>query len=596
VINLAFDIESHDSELLWSMGPEFFRVAGYSTGQGVRITTDPHELNRNLTSPLVDAIAGSHIMGFDLPVLRKICGFDIVEAAERGRLRDSMLIAFYRDPPPAQMNTGQIQRYFNLSNTAKRVLNDVKHTDASKALVKEYGSWGAIPVDDARFASYLHTDVELAGNVTSALCGPEWDMPPYLFREHRIAALGAIITMNGFRVDDELVLKRYEAGELKRRTILERLTQDFGLPTVRKDGSPSKAPQNTQEGRLAVKRAFEAVGAKHMPKTDKGAWGTGKEAMNKMIEHYGSPKGGLSDRRQQSVRDLAETIQSLNGIRTVYETTKKYMVEDGDGSWRVHPAVDARQASGRLSFTKPGLTVMGKRGGRHHEREIFLPEPGHVIVCADLSQIDARAVAVLSQDQGYMDLFGPGADLHAEVAKRVFGNADLREMAKPLNHGYNYGLGARKVIDTMGLDPKVVFQFYEQMQRQFPRLMEWKAEIAEIAAQGHLLDNGWGRRMRPEPRRAYTQGPALMGQGCARDLMMEGMLRLPREIHPMLRGVIHDEVVCSVPIDIVDDVEKAIVKAFTFEWAPPKMPNARPIQIVADVGNRGTSWGNVYEK
>jgi DNA polymerase-1 len=591
--HISFDLETHDSTKLWRMGPEFFRVGGYSTGEGVYITDDGYEIVRALQYGAT--LTGHNILGFDLLVLAKNFGMDtIIQLAEQGRLRDTMLTAFLDDPPPARMVQGQIDRYYSLGAVSDRLFGGRKHVDVTKQLVREYGSWGEIPKWDPRFQVYIDQDVVLTGDVADRLCGDDRSLWPYALREHRLAAICAQITLNGFRVDHDEVIKRVDAGRAKRAQILQRLTADYGLPTTRKDGGPSTAPQNTQAGRVAVKRAFEAIGAKYMPKTPKGAWATGKEDMDKMIAHYGTDKGGLSQAQQDEIVALAETIQELNGVRTVYETVFNNMVRDEYG-WRVHPNISGRQASGRFSFTKPGLTVMGKRGGRHVEREIFLPEPDHVIISADLSQIDARAVAVLSQDYGYMELFGPDRDLHEEVAIRVFGHKKFREQVKPLNHGYNYGLGIKHAIE-MGINSKAAQQFYRQMREQFPRLNAWKNEQAEIAESGRLLDNGFGRKMRPDRFRGHTQGPALMGQGCARDLICEGLLRLPHILYPYLRGIIHDEIVLSVPEEVAGDVEKIVVEALSFEWAPANMPNARPIQVVADVGKRGPTWGHVYSK
>jgi DNA polymerase I-like protein with 3'-5' exonuclease and polymerase domains len=64
----------------------------------------------------------------------------------------------------------------------------------------------------------------------------------------------------------------------------------------------------------------------------------------------------------------------------------------------------------------------------------------------------------------------------------------------------------------------------------------------------------------------------------------------------MLRGVVHDEIVLDVPIEDADEVEREVIKAMTFEWAPPKMPNAKPIKVIADVSKRGATWGACYEK
>ena len=55
--------------------------------------------------------------------------------------------------------------------------------------------------------------------------------------------------------------------------------------------------------------------------------------------------------------------------------------------------------------------------------------------------------------------------------------------------------------------------------------------------------------MKTDPKRAFTQAPALMGQGTARDLMMEAVIRLP--------------------------LWQQILEAMTFEWKPPPELNWR---------------------
>jgi DNA polymerase-1 len=199
-----------------------------------------------------------------------------------------------------------------------------------------------------------------------------------------------------------------------------------------------------------------------------------------------------------------------------------------------------------------------------------------------------------------MAMFEPGMDLHSEVAFRVFGDRGMREPAKVAGHGWNYGLGIDGLVNTFGIEREVAVAFHQSMREQFPRLVEWKNEMAEAAKSGDLLDNGFGRKMRPDVARAYTQGPALMGQGCARDLFMEGMLNLARvapDVLPMLRGVVHDEVVMSVPSEDVADVEKVVIDALSFDWAPEGVGYDRQISVVADVAGRSEkSWGAVYAK
>jgi DNA polymerase-1 len=132
------------------------------------------------------------------------------------------------------------------------------------------------------------------------------------------------------------------------------------------------------------------------------------------------------------------------------------------------------------------------------------------------------------------------------------------------------------------------------MRRRFPLLVAWRDRIRKQAQAGKVLDNGFGRMMRPNPKRAWTQAPALMGQGTARDLMMEAVLRLPLELVPMLRFLVHDELVFSIPLADADRLEELILEAMNFEWAPPGA--SLPVKASADLAKRGVNWADCYRK
>jgi DNA polymerase-1 len=254
-----------------------------------------------------------------------------------------------------------------------------------------------------------------------------------------------------------------------------------------------------------------------------------------------------------------------------------------------------RQASGRWSVVDPGLTVFGKRGGRHVERDIFLPDEGHVLLSCDLSQVDMRAIAGHCQDPAYLALFGFGddgrpLDPHAMIADQL---GITRESAKTVGHGWNYGRGAVAMIKT-GMDPEKVWGFVNGMEARFTRLIAWRKQIQQMGGAGQILDNGFGRRMRCEPSRAYTVAPALMGQGGARDIMCQSLLHLPRELWPFLRVMVHDEIVLSVPEREAEEIGRWVAEAMTWEWAPPGA--SRPVPILCDLSKPGRNWGEISDK
>jgi hypothetical protein len=122
-----------------------------------------------------------------------------------------------------------------------------------------------------------------------------------------------------------------------------------------------------------------------------------------------------------------------------------------------------------------------------------------------------------------------------------------------------------------------------------PDVEIWKDEVRELAASGQLLDNGFGCLMRCDPERAYTQAPALMGQGAARDIMCESLLRLVErwpESTQYLRAVVHDEVVLCVPEADAPLWADRLREAFTWEW--------KGVPILCDVSPAGRTWADCY--
>jgi DNA polymerase-1 len=500
--------------------------------------------------------------------------------AAEGRLFDGLLAGRFLDPPMAKDKGVDTQRKYDLGALGEKYGLGAKLSDVSKPLAKKYGGWAAIPIDDSEdgraFKGYMVQDVELSRRLHARLMTEfSGTVPDYLMREHRVAALATQISVNGFLVDQELLTTR--VGEIRDRKAqaMQVLASEFGIPTEDAKGKPYLSPLSTKAGKAALEKALREAGATSIWTTPSaGEIQVSADHMRHLGQEYSHKPG---------VVRIAKEVFRIVSARTVYETISNSLCPDG----RVHPKISFTQATGRWSLTDPGLTVMGKRNGRHVERAVLLPDPGQVLLSFDLSQVDMRAIAGLSQDQAYIEMLKTD-DPHAEIALALFGDRSLREVAKPIGHGWNYGRSPKTIAQMEEIDPKLVWQFDRSMRERFPRLVEWQDEVRALASSGMLLDNGFGRMMRPDPLRAHTQGPALMGQGAARDLMMEGMLRLPVRVLSMLRAQVHDEIVLSVPRDQVAEVSRDVIDALSFEW--------RGVPILADVSPAGTDWSKCYEK
>lgn len=566
---LVFDLETADAATLHTgQRGSFVRLAAYSTDPATastRITTEPSELVEAIEH--TDApVVGHNILGFDLPALAVHHGLDLAALGQTDRIRDTRLLALLDDPPWAGKFGRNRRGYYSLDQVAERMGLPGKSDDIAD-LAKAHGGFDQIPTDDARFRDYARADVTAAADLAEAL--PVTD---YAVREHRaVARLTAASTVTGFRVDTDLLDQRLAEGRQQRADILARLHAEHGLPLTDAKGRAIKSPAATEAGREAIRAAFAERGVE-LPRTAKsGAPDLSKVTLTELAK------------RRPEVAELAGDVLSLNGIRTVYATVCQHLAGD-----RVHPAIWPGQSSGRWSVTSPGMTVLGKRDGKHREREIFLPEPGEVLLAADLDQVDMRAVAALSGDRAYQRLFEPGADAHTEIARRAFGDPARREDAKAIGHGWNYGRSAKSMAERDGVDPEKAMIFCNSMREQFPDVVAWQESVREQARETGMLENGYGRMMRCDPESAHTEAPALMGQGCARDMLVEGILRLPAEIAAMIRTVVHDEVVFSVPAEQAGEVAEVIRASLTHEF--------RGVAVTAGVSGPAPNWGALYAK
>src|SRR5690606_22625833 len=126
----------------------------------------------------------------------------------------------------------------------------------------------------------------------------------------------------------------------------------------------------------------------------------------------------------------------------------------------VHASYNQAVAStGRLSSTNPNLQNIPIRTTRGREiRKAFVArDADHVLLAADYSQIELRLVAAMSKDEGMLDAFAKGQDIHRATAARVYGvsleevSHDQRRNAKAVNFGIIYGQTAFGLSQNLGI-------------------------------------------------------------------------------------------------------------------------------------------------
>lgn len=152
------------------------------------------------------------------------------------------------------------------------------------------------------------------------------------------------------------------------------------------------------------------------------------------------------------VRDI---VADIRGYREIYKLKHTFVdqVPDHVNRWphdkRIHATFRiTRVVTGRLAASNPNLLALPKHGKfAKRFRRGFVAGEGHLIASWDLSQIELRVLAHLSQDPILLAAFRTGIDLHAQLAQRIFGGAEAdhkegttRLAAKAVNFGIPMGM------------------------------------------------------------------------------------------------------------------------------------------------------------
>lgn len=116
-----------------------------------------------------------------------------------------------------------------------------------------------------------------------------------------------------------------------------------------------------------------------------------------------------------------------------------------------------------LRPTKVGLAfqTITKHGDVGPEiREIFIADSGYLIVETDMSQAEARIVALLGNDTKLLKLFADKVDVHTLTSSWIFGvppnkvTKDLRFIGKTTRHAGNYDMGKHRLMEIVNADAK----------------------------------------------------------------------------------------------------------------------------------------------
>ena len=352
-------------------------------------------------------------------------------------------------------------------------------------------------------------------------------------------------------------------------------------------------PFNLASPKQLAEILFVQQGLPVVKKTPSGGPSTDEEVLTQLAEDYPLPKLLLEHR-------------SLAKLKGTYTDKLPRMVNPTTG--RVHTSFSqAVAATGRLASSDPNLqnipirTTEGRR-----IRSAFIAPPGHVLVSADYSQIELRIMAHLSGDEGLLDAFAKGEDVHRATAAEIFGitplevSSEQRRAAKVINFGLIYGMSAFGLARELNLDRSAAAGYMERYFARYPGVARYMEETRQLARDKGYVETVFGRRLwLPEIRssnagrrqgaeRAAINAPM---QGTAADLIKKAMIAVQgwldassKQSRMILQ--VHDELVLEVPEGELDEIRSELPKLMA-HVAKLSVP------LLAEVGI-GVNWDEAH--
>ncbi|MFI5961782.1 DNA polymerase I [Streptomyces asoensis] len=252
-------------------------------------------------------------------------------------------------------------------------------------------------------------------------------------------------------------------------------------------------------------------------------------------------------------------------LRVTVEGLIKTIAADG----RIHTTFNQTvAATGRLSSTDPNLQNIPVRTdeGRAIRRGFVVGEGFESLMTADYSQIELRVMAHLSEDEGLIEAFTSGEDLHTTAASQVFGvertavDAEMRRKIKAMSYGLAYGLSAFGLSQQLNIEAGEARGLMDAYFERFGGVQDYlRRAVDEARATGYTATLFGRRRYLPDlnsdnrQRREAAERMALNApiQGTAADIVKIAMLKVDAalvaaDLRSRMLLQVHDEIVLEI--------------------------------------------------
>ena len=290
-------------------------------------------------------------------------------------------------------------------------------------------------------------------------------------------------------------------------------------------------------------------------------------------------------------------VRSILSRRAIFKVKGTYVValpkhvDETDA--RIHSNISQTGTdTGRVSSSNPNLANIPARQRAEIPRVIdpkairraFVANPGNLIYCFDLSQIEMRVQAYLADCLSMKEIFWSGGDIHSNTTEGIFKTteaalvtklgdvagkkkwAEYRYIAKMIGFGVLYGLTAQGLLartPELDLTLEEAEAYIDGFFATYPEVAEYQKMVRAFVAQNHFFETEIGRRryfpdvtahdrkLRAAALRECTNFPI---QGGAADYFKQcanevEIARLAAGVETVLINQVYDELVMEGPAE-----------------------------------------------
>lgn len=328
------------------------------------------------------------------------------------------------------------------------------------------------------------------------------------------------------------------------------------------------------------------------------------------------------------LRKIRKTLGTYIGAKTgedgKFRTSYRILLETGRTSTSVCKPPITTESMG-LAFQT--ITKHGDVG--NDLRSLFIPDPGYIFIEPDLSQAEARVVAILARDDKLLKMFEYGVDIHRvtecwlmdkriplldeffncvrldapRIAKELndqmkgLMNDDQRQEGKKFRHAGHYDMGKREAASQIGISESKAATALAKFHNTNPNIRDiFHKEIVEcLNRSNRILTNPFGRQRQflnkwgPELwKEAYAQIP----QSTVSDHLKFSMLRIEQRA-PWIEILqeSHDSFLAQIRPEYLECTKKIIREELEspIDFSKCSLPRGKLV-IPCDISISTTNW------